>query len=127
MPITFQKSGRSDLTMERGRIVPYTAWDVEVNQENYLTESMNPKVIDYGGVLNIISLQFQYLSYDNYLGTVNGLRTWFESSQINYMENSFTMIDEFGLTHTVRLWQNKIKMDMNAAGRYTIGIDLLEE
>ena len=127
MSIVFSKAALSDLTLEHGRMLPYDVEDIQINQENYLTESLNPKVVDYGGSVNFIKLDFRYLSKDNYDGTVNGLKTWFASTAINYCANNFTMTDEKGGTHTVRLWQNKFTMSNDVANRYGISLILLEE
>jgi len=127
MSIVFQKAGLSDLTFERGRSIPYSPEDLEISQERYLTENMNPKVVDYGATLNTIKLMFEYLSKDNFDGSVNGLKTWFASTQVNYSANNFTMIDETGASKTVRLWQDKMSWGVNVAGRYSIELNLIEE
>ena len=126
MAIKFQKSGMSDLTIEKGRLFPVSE-PIEINQEIHLTESNNPKVIVYGDNLKIIELKFKGLTKDNYNGTVNGLYTWFNDSNINWMENSFTMIDEQGVSHTVRLYQKKFDMKMDSNGRYSIALKFIEE
>lgn len=127
MSIVFQKSGLSDLTLERGRIFPVEEAQIKINQETYLTESMNPKVVNYGSTLKLIRLKFAGLSRDNYDGTINGLKTWFESSQINWSENNFVMIDEMGISHTVRLWQKQFSMKQDSPNRYSITLTFLEE
>jgi len=53
MAIIFQKTGLSDLTLERGRLFPIVE-PITINQELYLTESMTPKVVDYGNTLMLI-------------------------------------------------------------------------
>lgn len=126
MSIKFSKAGMSDLTLERGRLFPVIS-PITINQDRYLTESNNPKVIDYGDNLELKELKFNYLSKDNYDGATNGLKTWFEDSTINWCENNFTLTDENGATHTVRLWQDKFDMRMTSNGRYTISLTLLEE
>jgi len=125
--IVFSASGMSDLTLERGRAVPYSPENIEANQDNYLTESNNPKVIDYGNDLEMISLSFQHLSKDNYDGAINGLKTWFENANINWMENSFTLTDENGASHTVRLWSKRWRMIRGRGGRYSVTLPLLKE
>lgn len=124
--IVFQKSGLSDLTLERGRVFPVRE-PITINQDNYLTEAMNPKVVDYGSTLQLLRVTFKGLSEDNYSGTINGLKTWFSSSQVNWMENSFTMIDELGTIRTVRLWQKQFDMRSISPNRYSITLTLLEE
>ena len=126
MAIKFQKSGMSDLTLEKGRLFPVSA-PIEINQELHLTESNNPVVIVYGDNLNLIELKFKGLTKDNYDGTVNGLKTWFEDSNINWMENNFTLIDEKGVSHTVRLYQKKFDMKMDSNGRYSVSLKFIEE
>ncbi len=125
--IVFSAGGMSDLTLERGRLVPYSPEDVTINQDNYLTESNNPKVTNYGDNLNLINLSFRHLSKDNYDGTVNGLKTWFEDANINWMVNNFTLTDENGQAHTVRLWNKKWRMSADRGGRYSITLRLLKE
>jgi hypothetical protein len=125
--ITFIKGGLSNLTMERGRSIPLSM-PIEINQELYQTESMNAKVIDYGSKATYIKMEFRFLSKDNYDGAVNGLSTWFNSSQINWCSNSFTMVDESGVSHTVRLWQTNWDMprDINN-NRYSVVFILKKE
>lgn len=126
MSIVFSHASLSDLTLERGRIYPVSQ-PIQINQDRYLTESNNPKVIDYGDDLNFIQLNFQYLSKDNYDGATNGLKTWFQDSNINYSENSFTLTDEDGVAHTVRFWQANFNMPQTSNGRYQISLTLLKE
>lgn len=123
MAIQFTKGGMSDLTLEHGRLFPVEQ-PIEVNQENYLTESLNAKVIDFGGSITIYKLRFNNLTRDNYDGTVNGLKTWFENSNINWMMNTFSLIDENGVTHTVQLWQKEFNMRMLPNSRYEIELIL---
>ena len=127
MSIIFSASGMSNLTLERGRMLPYTPEEVQINQERYLTESNNAKVIDYGTDISFISLVFMFLSQDNYDGSVNGLKTWFEDSNINWSENSFTMTDEAGTAWTVRLWQSDFKMPKMRGGRFMVELILKVE
>lgn len=127
MSIVFQKGGMSDLALERGRLLPYSPENININQEKYLTESNNPKITDYGSNLKLISLQFSHLTKDNYDGTVNGLKTWFEDSTINWLESSFTMVDENNVSHTIRLWQDKFEMSMSSNGRYSIFLIFKED
>jgi len=124
--MTFSKSGRSNLTLERGRLYPVSI-SYTKNQERYLTEGMNPKVVSYSGTLQLFNLSFSYLSKDNFDGTVNGLKTWFQSTQINYSEYNFTLTDENGVTHTVRLWDDNFEMGKDVSGRYFVTIKLLKE
>lgn len=126
MSIVFQKSGMSDLTLERGRILPKKN-PIEINQERYLTQNNKPIVVNYGSSLNLIEVEFNYLSKDNYDGAVNGLKTWFEDTSINWSANNFTLVDELGESHTVRFWQDKFDMQQNVGGRYSIKFTLLEE
>jgi len=126
MAIIFQKTGLSDLTLERGRLFPIVE-PITINQELYLTESMTPKVVDYGNTLKLIELKLEGLSRENFDNAVNGLKTWFESSQINWCENSFTMVDETGTNRTVRLWQKEFKMAEVSPNRYSVSLTLLEE
>lgn len=124
--IKFSAAGMSDLTLERGRLYPIKKPQTK-HQERHLTESMNPKVISYSGTLTLWRLDLIYLSSDNYSGAVNGLKTWFEDSNINYSANSFTLTDEDGVTHTVRLWQDNFDMQKIPSGRYQISLLLLKE
>lgn len=125
--ITFIKSGLSNLTMERGRAVPYSPDEIEPNQLMELTESDNPIVVDYGSSLNFITLELTNLSKDQYDGSVNGLKTWFQSTEINWAANSFTMVDEFGVSNTVRWWQKTFSMPVFSNGRYSISFRLLKQ
>ena len=120
MSIVFKKSGVSDLTLERGRIVPYSTEEDQINQERYLTENYTSKVVNYGSNGKFLELTFKHLTKDNYDGTANGLRTWFNNSNINWSKYSFTLVDEDGVSHTVRLWQNRFKMGVDNAGRYSV-------
>jgi len=88
---------------------------------------MTPKVVDYGNTLKLIELKLEGLSRENFDNAVNGLKTWFESSQINWCENSFTMVDETGTNRTVRLWQKEFKMAEVSPNRYSVSLTLLEE
>lgn len=126
MSIKFSAGGMSTLTLERGRLYPLSM-PVQINQELNLTDGMNPKVTDYGGGVQFWKMMFNYLSKDNYDGAINGLKTWFEDSNINWCENSFTLTDEDGNTHTVRLWQKNFDMPENSNSRYSVGLTLLEE
>ena len=126
MSIVFIKSGLSNLTLERGRLFPIST-PIEINQDRYLTEDNNAKVVDYGSDLDLWELNFNYLSVDNYNGSVNGLKTWFESSQVNWSMNNFTLTDENGVAHTVRLWQKSFNMPRHGSGRYSISLILLKE
>lgn len=127
MPIVFQKSGLSDLTLERGRLVPYSRGNISVNQERYLTESNNAKITDYGNNITFIELAFDHLTKDNYDGSTNGLKTWFESTQVNWSANSFTMLDEENVSHTVRFWQGSFDMPTKANGRFSFKLVLKDE
>lgn len=124
--IVFQKAGLSDLTLERGRLFPVSS-PITINQENYLTEDMNPKVVDYGATAQLLAIELDGLSKDNYNGAVNGLYTWFASSTINWCENSFTLVDEYGSSHTVRLWQKEFDMQQVGPNRYQLSLTLLKE
>ena len=126
MSIVFSASGMSNLTLERGRLYPLSK-PTEINQELNLTDDMNPKVTDYGGTAKYWKLMFNYLSKDNYDGSVNGLKTWFEDSNINWCATSFTLTDENGVAHTVRLWQKAFDMPEHGSSRYSIAFTLLEE
>ena len=127
MSIVFSKSGLSDLTLERGRIYPYSEGDIEIHQDRYLTESNEAKVVDYGTDLTMIVVRFQYLTKDNYDGATNGLKTWFQTSEINWSANSFTLNDENGVDHTVRFWQGNFSMPRTSSGRYQIQLIFKEE
>lgn len=126
MSITFQKSGLSDLTIERGRLFPAKS-KIRINQDRYLTESMNAKVVSRGASAQFITLKISGLSADNYDGTVNGLKTWFESATINWSAASFTMVDEDGTSHTVRYWRDDFDMPEVSPNRYEITIELKKE
>lgn len=119
MAISFIKSGLSNLTLERGRLYPVRK-PIEVNQERYLTESLNEKIVNFGGTIELYALEFSHLSKDNYDGTINGLKTWFSSSTINWSFNTFTLVDENGINHIVRLWQDDFDMQMDSSGRYSL-------
>ncbi len=127
MSIKFQHSGMSELTLERGRVTPYVPEEIEPHQDLYLTEGNNPKVINYGDPLKFMKLEFKYLSRDNYDGTVNGLKTWFEDSTINWSANNFTLVDENNVSWTVRLWQKKFNMKNLGNDRYSVELVLLIE
>jgi len=127
MSIVFVKGGLSDLTLERGRIYPYSAGDITIHQDRYLTESNQAKVVDYGTDLTMIVLSLTYLSKDNYDGAVNGLKTWFQSVYINWSANSFAMTDEDGVSHTVRFWQGNFSMPKTSSGRHQIQLIFKEE
>ena len=127
MSIVFQKSGLSDLTIERGRLFPFSPKNITVHQDRYLTESNNAKIVDYGANLQLIKLSFKNLTKDNYDGAINGLKTWFETSNINWSVNSFTMIDESGVSYTVRFWQKDFQMPQQVNGRYEITLILKVE
>ncbi|NOY60294.1 MAG: hypothetical protein GXO75_15400 [Calditrichaeota bacterium] len=126
MSIVFQKSGLSDLTIEGGRLYPVSE-PIRANQERYLTEDNSPKVVNYGDPLKLIKLVLDGLTRDNFDGTVNGLKTWFENSSINYSENNFTMVDETGQSRTVRLWQDDLDIKETSPGVFQVTLTLLEE
>ena len=125
--IIFQQAGMSDLTIEHGRTLPLELDDITINQERYLTEDNKPKVVDYGDDQNIIRMHFKSLTKDNFDGTINGLRTWFQNALINWSQFSFTMVDEAGATHTVRYWTDKFRMPMAVNGLFSITFELLKE
>jgi len=122
MSIVFQKGGLSDLTLERGRLVPYSPEEQEINQERYLTEDNNPKVVDYGSNHKTMKLAFSFLTKDNYDGATNGLRTWFEDSNIDWCMNNFTLVDENSVSYTVRLWQKKFTVKKHSNDRYSLSL-----
>jgi len=122
--ITFEKNGLTSLTIAGGRITPYSPEDQILNQETYLTESSNPKVVNYGSNLNLIKLVLKNLSKDNYDGSTQGIKTWFETSTINWSSASFTLKDEFGTDYLARLWQNKFSVKARPNSRYDITIIL---
>lgn len=124
--IIFSHASMSDLTIERGRLFPLRE-PIELNQERQLTENKNPKVIDYGGYLNLWEMRFEGLSKDNYDGVVNGLKTWFQDSNINWAQNNFTLTDESGTDHTMRYWADDFDMPADADNRYSITLILLKE
>ena len=121
--IVFQKSGLSDLTIQRGRAFPVRN-PHKPNQIRHLTENNQAKVISFGQALRLVELQVGGLNADNYNGAVNGLQTWFSSSQINYSLNSFTMIDEYGESNTVRLWQDDFEVVETEPGIFAIKVTL---
>ncbi len=122
--ITFQKAAMSDLVLERGRLLPFSPEAISINQDMYLTESNNAKTVKYGDNLSLVKLSFNNLTKDNYDGTVNGLKIWFENALIDWTLNSFTMIDEAGIINTVRLWQKDFTMPLKSNSRYLIGLTL---
>ncbi len=124
--IVWQKGGMSDLTIDKGRSFPVSE-PIEINQERYMTESFNAKVISYGSSAKFIQLDISGVPKDNYDGTVNGIKTWFEDSNVNWSENSFTMIDERGNTLTVRFWQDGFSMPEAWAHRHNVSILLKVE
>ena len=124
--IVFQKTGMSDLTLERARSYPISE-PYQLNQERYLTENGQPKVVKYGDPVRFIEVQLKGLSRDNYDGVVNGLLTWFSDPNIDWSKNSFTMIDEYGQQHTVRLWQDDFNMKQDSWDSYSIRLKLLKE
>ena len=126
MSIVFSKGGLSDLTLERGRLYPITN-PVKINQHRYLTEDYSPKVVNWGSSYTLFDLKFNYLSKSNYDDATDGLKTWFESSAINYSESNFTLTDENGVTHTVRLWQDRLDFTEHASERYAISLILFKE
>lgn len=127
MTITFSKSGLTDCVIEHGRISPYIPLDITINQELYLTEDNQSKVVNYGSNFETIELIFKNLSRDNYDGSANGIKTWFENPTISWSLHPFTMVDEFGLTHSVRLWQNEFAVNAKPNGRYDISLTLKVE
>jgi len=126
MAITFQKSGMDDLVIERGRLLPKDD-KLRLNQERHLTESNNPKVIVYGDALELLELNFKNLTKENYDGATHGIKTWFQNSNINWSENNFTLIDENGLSYTVRYWSDTFSMPLIFNGRYSTSLVLLKE
>jgi len=123
MPITFQKAGLSDLTIETGRSFPIKE-DITFNQEINLTEDRQPKVVDYGGdPESFIEVNINPISVKEY----NDLKAWFVSSQVNGSANTFTMIDEEGTTKTVRLWDKKVSLSKEGFGIYSTSFLLREE
>jgi len=117
--IVFQKSGLSDLTLEHGRSYP-TSIVIEVNQERYLTEDFKPKVIDFGSSHETMVIKLEGISKDNIDGAINGLRTWFEASQVTWALNSFTMINERGINQTIRWWDKSFKIKEVSPNRYDV-------
>jgi len=124
--IIFQKGGMSDLTIERARVLPSTI-PIEINQKRHLTQSMNAKVVDYGSTMETFQISFQGLTRDNYDGVVNGLKTWFSNSNINWAKNSFTMRDENNEVFTVRFWQDDFDMPNEEGDVYSISLILKKE
>ena len=120
--ITFQKASMTDLILERGRLLPTTPEVISINQDMYLTESNDAKTVKYGTNLKTSKLSFNNLTVDNYNGTVNGLKTWFEDALIDWTLNSFTLINEAGETLTVRLWQKKFSMGLKSNSRYSVNL-----
>jgi len=67
------------------------------------------------------------LSKDNYDGSINGLKTWFENAAIDWRKNYFQYTDESGSEYDVRLWDEVFSMEEYASNRYRIRILLREE
>ncbi len=124
--IVWKKTGMSDLTIDKGRSFPVNE-PIQINQERYLTESLNAKVINFGSSAKFIQLDIAGVPRDNYNGTINGIKSWFENSNVNWSKNSFTMIDERGVTLTVRLWQDDFNMPEQWANRHNVSILLKVE
>jgi len=124
--IVFSKTGLSNLTIEQARSFPLLE-EITINQQMYLTEGNEAKVVDYGDDLEIINIVIGGLSHDNLTGTVNGLLTWFKNSAINWAQNSFTMTDETGAAQTVRFWDKKFKKVQKANGIFDISFKLKKE
>ena len=57
MSIVFSKAGLSDLTLERGRLYPISK-PIQINQELYMTESLNAKVVDFGSTATFWMMVF---------------------------------------------------------------------
>ena len=124
--ITFKKTGKSDLTIKNGRILPAKD-SIQINQIKTLTSGNNPIVVDYSNSKKIYKLVLKNLSKDEFSGSINGIKTWFKSPEINWMMNSFTMILTDGTQKIVRLWNNKFDMNMKPNFRYDLIIELREE
>ena len=124
--ITFKKTGLTDLVISRGRILP-SSEPIIINQDKLITSSNNVIIIDKGINTKLIKLSFKFLTKDNYDGAINGLKTWFENSQINWMENTFTLVDENNVEKTVRLWDDKFDMKFEKGDTYSVSLTLRDE
>lgn len=124
--ILFQKSGMSDLTLANGVILP-KKHTYQINQKRYFTESMNAVVLSLSSKAELLILRIADVSKDNFNGSVNGLKTWFDNSLINYSENNFTLVDENGETSTVRLWADNFEIDETQPGLFSLELTLLKE
>lgn len=124
--ITFRKSGLSDLVIPRGRLYPAKT-PIEINQDRLLTESNNPIVVNYGDHLELLEISLEGLTRDSYDGTVNGIKSWFKNSAINFAENNFTIEDEHGESFTVRYWAGNFDMQETGENNFSVKLKLLIE
>jgi hypothetical protein len=116
--ITLQKSGLSDVTIANGRSFPVT-YPIQFNQERYETEDQQPKVIDYGGsAVRYISVNADRITQTEFIN----IRDFFTNSAVNGAENSITLIDENGESHTVRLWSDQIEPTQTDFNIYSISL-----
>jgi len=116
--IIFKKTGLSDLYIPVGRTFPSNE-PIQTNQNLYLTSGSQAKVVVTQAVHKTLELRLDGLPRDSFDGVFNGIKTWFESAIINWSYASFTMTDENGADHTVRLWQKKFNMPRVNNGLYS--------
>lgn len=114
------------LIFEKGRIFPKPN-PIEINQAMGFSEDMKAKVADMGNNLELIDVMMQRLTKDQYDGTVNGLKTWFDNTNINWRKNTFTFQDETGAKITVRLLDENFDMPEVVSGFYSFKLRLMQE
>ena len=123
MSITLLKGGLADLVLTRGRLVPYKKDQHTINQERYLTESSNSKVTKYGSNSEFMEIQLKNIPESEYVLLI----AWFESSQVDWSLNAFSLTDEKGISNSVRLWQNNFEGKAKANNAFDVKILLKVE
>lgn len=125
-PYFSHSSISTDLVFEKGQL--YTVRKpIRPNQIVGRTAGGQIKVAKLGKSELTLILNFTGLTKDNYDGTVNGLKTWFETAAIDWRKNSFTLVDETGTSYTVRLMNPEFDMQEYSPGRYRITLTLRKE
>lgn len=121
--LKFVKETLPPLVFEKGQSYPIHR---PIKPRQIIQEAVGgaEMVTDVGTPEELFNLVFQRLSEDNYSGLVNGLKTWFEDSNINWGQNSFTYQDEDGVETTVRYLDNTFDMPDRIAKLFSTKLTL---
>jgi len=93
----------SPLTLDNGSSFPLSN-PLEINQIVDVSGGGQPKVFDLENEAQFRAVNIKLVSKTNR----DALLTFLAHANVRYRANTITLTDEYGATHTVRLWSKKI-------------------